>query len=213
MGDARAGRPRMTGAAGRPPGSRARAPGTALLLVDVLNDFAHSDGDVLQASFRERFAALEQLLSWARATGVPVVYANDALGGSRCCRESVVRRAIEGPLGELMAALAPAPGEIFVVKPLYSAFEQTGLDVTLHQRGVGTLLIAGSATERCVTQTVTGAVERDFGCTVVADACATVDPQLEEIALAYVKHVAGARVDHASSIAGACEWVAAVASA
>lgn len=166
----------------------------ALLLVDVFNDFAHADGTSLQASFRDRLSALERLLSWARHAGVPVVYANDALGEPRCCRDSVLNRAASGPLGDVMTALAPLPGETFVVKPLYSAFEQTGLDAALRHRGVDSLLVAGSATERCVTQTVMGAVERDFDCAVVADACPTVDPQLAELALEYLTLVAGAHV-------------------
>lgn len=35
----------------------------ALLLVDVLKDFEHEDGDRLLASFRERHARLVELLS------------------------------------------------------------------------------------------------------------------------------------------------------
>ena len=65
----------------------------ALLLVDVLKDFRHEDGDALLESFRRRHGALVSLLSDTRARGVPVVYANDR--GRHTAPEAVVREAIE----------------------------------------------------------------------------------------------------------------------
>ena len=45
----------------------------ALLLVDVLNDFEHEDGDRLLESFRERHEGMVRALGRARAEDVPVV--------------------------------------------------------------------------------------------------------------------------------------------
>lgn len=42
----------------------------ALLLVDVINDFRHEDGDALLVSFRERHAALSRALREARPQDV-----------------------------------------------------------------------------------------------------------------------------------------------
>jgi len=52
----------------------------ALLLVDVLNDFRHQDGDRLLESFRMRHEGMERALSEARSGGVPVIYAQDSRG-------------------------------------------------------------------------------------------------------------------------------------
>jgi nicotinamidase-related amidase len=43
----------------------------ALLLVDVINDFRHEDGEKLLASFRERHAALLAAIEQSRAAGIP----------------------------------------------------------------------------------------------------------------------------------------------
>ena len=48
-----------------------------LVVIDVLNDFGHEDGERLLASFRERADALRDALDRAREGGVPVVYVND----------------------------------------------------------------------------------------------------------------------------------------
>ena len=48
------------------------ASGEALLLVDVIKDFEHEDGDRLLASFRERHRGMVEALDDARSRGVPV---------------------------------------------------------------------------------------------------------------------------------------------
>jgi nicotinamidase-related amidase len=49
----------------------------ALLLVDLVNDFQHGDGERLLESLRTRH---EGALGRARAADVPVLYANDNFG-------------------------------------------------------------------------------------------------------------------------------------
>ena len=49
----------------------------ALLLVDVIKNFLHEDGDRLLESYRERHPALRAALRAARAASERVVYAND----------------------------------------------------------------------------------------------------------------------------------------
>ena len=92
----------------------------ALLLVDVLKDFRHEDGDALLESYRRRHPVLVSLLSEARARGVPVVYANDR--GENGQPGEVVREAVEeGKAGELVAEVAPVNGEPVLLKDAYSA--------------------------------------------------------------------------------------------
>ena len=66
----------------------------ALLLVDVVNDFRHEDGEVLLASFRARHATLAAELDRARGA-MPVVYANDDWGRWDANAPGLVRSAIE----------------------------------------------------------------------------------------------------------------------
>jgi nicotinamidase/pyrazinamidase len=106
-----------------------------------------------------------------------------------------VRRAVEDGLGgELVAAVAPREGDRFLVKPRYSAFDHTPLDIILRELEVERILLAGTATEGCVVQTAIDAREKGFKVTVLAEACATNDPRLERVALEYLEEVVGARV-------------------
>jgi nicotinamidase-related amidase len=171
----------------------------ALLLVDVVQDFRHEDGDALLASFRERQPAMVEALEQARGSDVPVLYANDNDGIWDGDAPGLVRRAIErGRGGELVAAVAPRPGERFVVKPRYSAFDLTPLELILRELEVERILLAGTATEMCVTQSAIQARELGFKVTVLAAACASTNAELEEVALTYLEQVAGAVVERGS---------------
>jgi nicotinamidase-related amidase len=160
----------------------------ALLLVDVLKDFRHEDGDALLESYRHRHPALVALLEEARARGLPVVYANDR--GEHTTPEDVLREAVEeGKAGELVAEVAPLDGEPVVLKDAYSAFAATGLRDVLAGLGVERLLVAGAATEMCVFQTALDAQAAGFDVSVRGDASASVDDENERIALDYLERV------------------------
>lgn len=166
----------------------------ALLLVDVIKDFQHEDGDRLLASYRERHAVLERTLARARSEEVPVLYANDSAGVWDSDAPGLLRRAVEGAAGELVAVVAPRPGEAFVLKPGYSAFHRTPLEEIVRELGVEEIVVAGTATEMCVFQTVTDGVRAGFALAVEAAACATVDEENERLALDYLERVLGVDV-------------------
>jgi nicotinamidase-related amidase len=89
-----------------------------------------------------------------------------------------------------------------VLKPRYSAFDHTVLTLLLQELEIERILLIGSATEGCVVQTGIDAREAGFKVTIVADACATNDSGLADIALRYAQEVGGMRISDASSLAG-----------
>jgi nicotinamidase-related amidase len=167
----------------------------ALLLVDVVNDFEHEDGERLLESFRARHGGFVDALGRARAEQLTVVYANDSFGDWRGDGPALVRRALEGRGGELVQAIAPGQNDGFVVKPRYSAFDHTPLALILQEREIERLLVGGMSTEGCVAQTAIDARERDFKVSVLAAACATVDERVEQVALEYLEQVVGVFVE------------------
>jgi nicotinamidase-related amidase len=171
----------------------------ALVLVDVVKDFEHEDGDRLLASFQARHAGLCRILDEARTEGMPVVYANDDGGAWDSNAPALVRRAVEGPGGALVSAVAPRQGEHILLKKRYSAFDGTSLALLLEELRVGEVVLAGTATEMCVFQTAIDALRSGFDVTVKADACATVNEEHEELALDYLEQVLAVRVMGRSS--------------
>lgn len=168
----------------------------ALLLVDVIKDFLHEDGASLLESYRQRHGALVAAVDAARGAGQAVVYANDNAGPWASDAPQLVRQAVEeGKGGELVAAIAPRKRDTFVLKTGYSAFDETPLASLLRDElGIDELTVAGTATEMCVFQTVEDALRLGFAVSVLADACATVEPEHERLALEFLERVQGVQI-------------------
>jgi nicotinamidase-related amidase len=168
--------------------------GDALLVVDVLDDFEHDEAEPLLASFRERGAAIVHAIAMARQAGVPVIYVNDDRDRWDGDAPGLAREAADGPGGDVIRQLLPQPGDRVLLKHRYSAFDHTALDLLLEAASVERLLIIGAATEGCVVQTALDAREQGMKATILVDACATADPDLEATALRYAQDVGGIRV-------------------
>jgi nicotinamidase-related amidase len=167
----------------------------ALLVVDVVSEFDHEDGEKLLASFRAQLHGLRDALTAARARREPVIYVNDMHGRWDADGPGLVRAALDARGADVVAALAPEPGEPFLLKPRYSAFDHTALELLLRELEVERLLLVGGATEACIVQTGIDARELGFKVTILAGACATIDEELERVALRYAEDVAGIRVE------------------
>ena len=141
-------------------------------------------------------------LASARDSATPIVYANDNAGLWDSDLRGLVERALEGPGCEVVAGLLPRPGERFVVKPRYSAFDHTPLALILEELECERLLVAGATTEGCVAQTAIAARELGYKVSVVAPACATIDSRLEEISLRYLVDVVGVHLVDADDVGG-----------
>jgi nicotinamidase-related amidase len=169
----------------------------ALLLIDLFNSFKHEDGDALLDSYRRRLDGMVAALERARSAGIPVIYANDNEGIWDGDGPGLVRKALAGRGGALVRKVTPQEGDRFVVKPRYSAFDHTPLELILRELEIERLLLAGAATEMCVVQTAIDGRECGLKISVLADACATTDERLERISFEYLTDVVGVRVDRA----------------
>lgn len=174
-----------------------------LVIVDVFDDFSHEDGDKLRTTFESRFGDLRSLLQGARERGIPIVYANDTAGIFDGDARRVVERARSGPAGARIDELAPVEGDRFVIKPRYSAFDSTPLRLILRDLEIERIVVAGMTTEGCVTQTAIDGKEEGLKVSVVPAACATIDTEVEAIALAYLERVVGVRLEEVAEVTSA----------
>jgi nicotinamidase-related amidase len=168
--------------------------GDALLLVDVLQAFDHEDGPRLLASFQARARGLVEAVASARATDLPIIYANDDGGRWDGDGSGVIKRALAGPAGDTIARIRPKPGDYRILKPRYSAFVGTPLQLLLGELETSRILLCGTATEMCVAQTAISARELGFKVTVLAAACACVDEGDERLVLDYLERIVGCRI-------------------
>jgi nicotinamidase-related amidase len=73
----------------------------------------------------------------------------------------------------VIAELAPRDGELVIDKNTSSAFNSTGIEWLLRNKGIETLIVGGMATDMCVETTARDAADRGFNVVVAEDAAAT----------------------------------------
>ena len=85
-----------------------------------------------------------------------------------------------------LAAGLAAPGDILIVKRQWGAFYGTDLDLQLRRRAVRTVVVGGIATNFGVESTVRAAWEHGYDVVVPEDACATMSPELHQMAIRHI---------------------------
>lgn len=162
---------------------------TALLLIDVVNDFSFESGDRLLRNFRPCVPRLRRFLAAARERRIPVVYVNDNFRRWRDSLPEIIRRTTRAGLAgsDVVTALAPGPTDYFILKPRHSGFLGTPLEFLLHALGVRTLVLAGVQTDSCVLFTACDAHMRGYRVVVAADGAAATTRARHKDALAVMR--------------------------
>lgn len=125
--------------------------------------------------------AIQRLLARFRADGNPVFFARIA-----CLRPDGADRSLsqkkpgwnnlllphERPDSQIVASIAPLPGEIVVTKTTDSALTGTNLRLILANMGITHVVCAGIFTDQCVSSTVRSLADESFDVIVLEDACA-----------------------------------------
>jgi ureidoacrylate peracid hydrolase len=174
---------------------------TAVVVVDMQNDFGHPQGmfgraGIDLAGIRATVAPTRQVLDAARQAGILVVYLKMAfrrdLSDAGPTTPTWVKHLpmhagedVVAPDGspsrvlvrdtwntEIIDELTPVAGDVVFYKHRYSGFFGTDLDNVLRARGVTTLVFTGCTTSVCVESTVRDAMFRDYDCLLLEDCVA-----------------------------------------
>jgi len=145
--------------------------GSALLIIDVINDLAFEGSDTLVAHAEAMAVRLAALKRRAAAAGVPAIYINDNLGKWRSdFRQTVAHcTARSSPGRRVSKRLRPTARDYFVLKPKHSGFFDTTLDTLLESLRVRRLILTGIAGNICVLFTANDAYMREFELFAPAD--------------------------------------------
>jgi nicotinamidase-related amidase len=144
---------------------------TALLLIDVINDFDFPEGEqLLQLALPvgKNIAALKQR---TKAAGIPTIYVNDNFGRWRSDFKKIVAHCRdENARGKrFVELLLPDEDDYFVLKPKHSGFYSTTLDLLLTHLNAKNLILTGIAGNNCVLVTANDAYMRDYKVFVPSD--------------------------------------------
>jgi ureidoacrylate peracid hydrolase len=179
---------------------------TGFLIVDLQNDFLHSDGAYARGGQRAASiallpAGLKPLADAFRAGGgwiisthftlVPGKNGEPLISPHLKTLRPFLRKGDFAP-GSWGHALVDelSPSDLAVEKIAYSAFYMTRLEWLLRKCGIDRLVVGGIVTNGGVASTVRDAHVRDIETVVLADGCAAFDVATHDTAIAALKPVA-----------------------
>ncbi|MBE3599506.1 MAG: cysteine hydrolase [Limnochordaceae bacterium] len=160
---------------------------TALVVVDMQNDFCRPEGKLFVPDAPRTVGAIARLLELARSHHMPVFFTQDwhrpgdpefAIWGEHVLEDTWGARIID--------ELAPRPGERVIRKVRYDAFYGTSLDHDLRLAGADTLIICGTVANICVHYTAASAALRWYKVVLPVDAISALTPFDMESALRQV---------------------------
>jgi nicotinamidase-related amidase len=174
---------------------------TALVVIDMQNDFVQRGGSLLVPDAEATIPAIRRLLELARLNRMRVVYGQDTHHRGDPEWEMWPEHCLEGSWGwEIIAELAPGVDDTVLRKVRYDAFFGTSLDYLLRLWGVDTLIICGTVANIGVQYTAASAALRWYHVVIPRDAISALEPFDLEASLRQTAFVLAGRVTTAGGV-------------
>ena len=144
----------------------------ALLIIDIQNDYFER-GMMPLSNSEEAAMNAKKLLTDFRQKELPIIIV-----------QHIASRPESGFFlpntygAEIHESVKPLNTEKIVVKHFPNSFRETDLDSYLNKSGIKDLVICGMMTHMCIDATTRAAKDLGFNCTLIADACATKDLEI-----------------------------------
>ncbi len=183
-------------------GTESQFTSPALVIVDMQNDFVRVGAPLEVPEARDTLAPIARLAGRFRERSLPVIFTHflsreednllwlwspQCRPDIKCCWKGHLRGYADAPdpvdCSDIVAELAPEPGDYRIEKYGYGAFHGTGLDGLLRHLGVQSLVVTGTVTQICVEETAREAFHYGYRTTLVSDAVSSYAPDLHAAVL------------------------------
>lgn len=145
----------------------------ALIIIDIQNEYFEGGALELENPVAASLNA-KKVLTYFRENKLPVIHVQHLSGDPQG------QIFIPGtPGAALHENVLPLEDEKHITKHYPNSFRDTDLLEYLHGQQVEEVVIVGMMTHMCVDATVRAAKDFGFECTVISDACATMDLEFE----------------------------------
>lgn len=157
----------------------------ALIVIDMQNGFLNPESPLCIRDARATVPACARVIAACRSASVPVIFVNRAYraDGSDVERTRYQvwaeggRPLTPGSTGPISVENPPEfcrrANDYEIVKPRYSAFFHTSLDLLLRRLGVDTVVLTGTTTPNCIRTTCYDAISLDYRVVVLEDCCSS----------------------------------------
>ncbi len=150
---------------------------TAVIVVDMQNDFVNPGGALVVQEARQTIPAVQRLLALARRSGMPVFYTQDTHDPGDPEFPIWGEHVLRGSRGwQIVEELAPQLGERVLPKLRYDGFFGTSLDHELRMKSIKTVIVCGTVANICVLHTAGSAALRGYKIVLPIDAISAITP-------------------------------------
>lgn len=177
---------------------------SAFILIDMEQGFIDPSSAHCIKGAAATVPACEKAIQTARQKGIPVffvkrIYREDG-SDVECTRyQSWVaggRSMSPGSFGaQEPESLRPQPGDYTIIKPRWSAFFQTQLDLILRRLDIRTVILAGTTTPNCIRTTCYDANALDYNVVVLSDCTSSQTEEIQQANLDDMKRMGAFIID------------------
>lgn len=161
---------------------------TAVLFIDIINDFDFDGGEKLLRNTENILPNLIKLKQFARQNDLPTIYINDHYKLWQADFHKIIERCTNERSKHIIDQLKPdEDNDYFLMKPQHSAFFQTPLQSLLHDLGKTHLIMAGIAGDICILFTAKDAYMYQFDMHIPENCMASEEKNNNDYAL-YLMH-------------------------
>lgn len=163
---------------------------TAILVVDMQNDFVKPGAVLCVDRALQTVPAIEKLNTWGRQNGAKVIFVVRSHRASGVDVDAPrVKLFVDGKPGycvpntkghDIVDGLTVTNEDIIFEKVRNSAFFQTNLDLVLRRMGVKTVIVCGTQYPNCVRGTAVDAMCYDYDTVVCTDASSGKTEEVEQ---------------------------------
>ena len=157
---------------------------TALVVVDMQNDFVNEDGALPVPGAKSIIPAVNSLIYRFKTRDLPVFFTYDCHDLNSSEFKKFGKHCIIGSHGSKIHNGIDLPqGRYLIPKSTFSAFDDQTLKLLLKILKVDTIVVCGVATEYCVAETAIDAAKNGFITAVATDAVKAISTAAEDEAI------------------------------
>lgn len=166
---------------------------TALVVIDMESAFISKESPLCIQQAAASVPACSRVIRKARERGIPVFFVNRVYrkNGSdvEFTRYESWRNGkrylapnSQGALStEMPAEFLLQEGDYTIIKPRFSAFFQTELDLILRRLGVRTVILTGTTTPNCIRTSCYDGLSLDYNILIIEDCCSSNTEEIQRV--------------------------------
>ncbi|HLR02612.1 MAG TPA: isochorismatase family cysteine hydrolase [Virgibacillus sp.] len=168
---------------------------TAVLFIDLINDFHFDRGDKLIIHTENILPHIMQLKRFAKHHALPIIYINDHFGLWQAGPRQLMDYCRNDRSNEVIKTVQPDEKDYFLIKPHHSAFYQTPLKSLLQDLEITQLILAGVAGDICILFTAQDAYISGYTLHIPENCIASNEKRGNDYALYLMRSVMKAKTD------------------